>query len=433
MPVSAASLTAATILRVKGEVEIRRVNGAEEKAKVDVRLFEGDVVKTTPSARVKLLMAGGKNTVVLGGGTSLKMDSVAKQSSRGTSPGVKMKLTEGSVRSSVNQKYSGIGDDVFEVRTPNAVAGVRGTIFLVSYNKNKRQSTLATEKGAVEWRAGGANKMVRQGEFSAVVGARMSEIRKINTNTELRENLRDLKQVEQSDQSAVETNDPAVESSSANEFFNSRSADAETVIDNEGNIVVVEKESRAPGRNPASFNSGAENNTADANASGNGRQPASNSVVNRNTSSGQPVAANGPGGGSQTAFKIIPAGALPDEKGNTGIGNGGFGNENRIGSENILIENGVDGSDLSKVDGANESALEEGGEQKKWKDMSRSEKIATVGKVWKKVVENHRNNQNPALRGPANAGNGTVGNSDKATGTIIVGPPITGVPIGADN
>jgi hypothetical protein len=130
--------------------------------------FEGETIQTKDGARVKLLFNEGGNEIVLGSGTSLVIERAgAKQ------PGTELNLKQGTVRSSVNKKYSGEGGDIFEVKTPNSVAGVRGTIFNVAYDNKKNMTQVLTERGsvAVSSLTSGANAkpiMVNAGMFSEV-------------------------------------------------------------------------------------------------------------------------------------------------------------------------------------------------------------------------------------------------------------------------
>ncbi|MEO5666816.1 MAG: FecR family protein, partial [Bdellovibrionota bacterium] len=108
------------------------------------------------------------NEIVLGSNTSLVIERAGA-----TKPGTELSLRQGTVRSSVNRKYSGKDGDIFEVKTPNGVAGVRGTIFNVAYDSKKNMTQVFTERGAVavtNLAAGPTAKptMVKAGMFSEV-------------------------------------------------------------------------------------------------------------------------------------------------------------------------------------------------------------------------------------------------------------------------
>lgn len=108
--------------------------------------YEGETIQTAASARVKLEFVEGKNTVVLGPGTSLVISRAGDGASK---KGTDLELTKGAVRSTVNAKYSAKGDDVFQVKTPNAVAGVRGTVFNVEFNVKTAKTKVVTVEGLV--------------------------------------------------------------------------------------------------------------------------------------------------------------------------------------------------------------------------------------------------------------------------------------------
>jgi len=85
--------------------------------------------------------------------------------------GTTLDLARGEVRANVNRKYSGQSGETFEVKTKNAVAGVRGTVFVTRFDAKLGKSEIATIKGAVEVRnaLGGANMaavMVKPGQFT---------------------------------------------------------------------------------------------------------------------------------------------------------------------------------------------------------------------------------------------------------------------------
>jgi hypothetical protein len=153
----AAAKEAGKISMIKGDVLI--LNNKQQivadpqgkrgrRTAVDAPFFEGETVQTKANARVKLVFHEGGNEVVLGSDTSLVITRAGTQS-----PGTQLSLNKGTIRSQVLRKYSGIGDDVFEVKTPNSVAGVRGTIFQVNFDINTAKTLVYTETGVVAVRS----------------------------------------------------------------------------------------------------------------------------------------------------------------------------------------------------------------------------------------------------------------------------------------
>jgi hypothetical protein len=105
------------------------------------------------------------------------------------------------VRSSVNPdlKYSGKGSDVFEVKTPNAVAGVRGTIFTTRFSDQTMKTEVGTERGLVFVSSPGNSSrgvLVPKGQFSALAGngagVRPSSPRPLSENANLSKSISEL-------------------------------------------------------------------------------------------------------------------------------------------------------------------------------------------------------------------------------------------------
>lgn len=154
--------------------------------------YQGETVITKEDGRVKLEFVEGGNEVVLGPNTVLTIER--SSTSAAAKPGTKLNLARGEVRSNVKMKYSGEGENVYEVRTPNAVAGVRGTIFLARFNAQTFKSDVATERGAVAVKgAKGAITMVRAGMFTSVASTSLAVAPKpIASNPELNKAVQKL-------------------------------------------------------------------------------------------------------------------------------------------------------------------------------------------------------------------------------------------------
>ena len=231
------------VVRVVGEVMRISPQGQTKAAVAGDNFSEGDVIATGAEGRAKLVMIEGKNEVVLGSRTRLVIERAGSQA-RGAASGTTLSLTEGQVRSSVNKKYSGEGGDVFEVKTPNAVAGVRGTVFLVSFDRKTARSLLATEEGAVAWSSQGRKILVPKGQFSAVMGQEILPPRAIESNPDVSADVKKMK-TEEAPKKESQLNDVPGDSSSKN---------GATSFDKQGNeVVVVESDSSSSkSRAPAS-------------------------------------------------------------------------------------------------------------------------------------------------------------------------------------
>lgn len=208
----------------------------------------GDVVATGPEGRAKLVMSEGGNEVVLGRGTRLVIERAGSQA-RSSEVGTSLTLRQGQVRSVVKKKYSGSGRDVFEVRTPNAVAGVRGTTFLVSFDPKKFRSMLATEEGAVVWSSQGKQLLVAKGKFSTVSGKDISIPAAIESSPSVSSEVKEVKsEGSASGDESASTSDVAAKASEP------VAQSSTTTFDSSGNEVVVEtvEAPKSSGRAPAS-------------------------------------------------------------------------------------------------------------------------------------------------------------------------------------
>lgn len=132
---------------VKGKVKIQNATSAAD-AKVGSKIYEGDTVSIEAESRAKIVMSD-RNIINVSPNTKLKID---KYSSNPKDKNVKLNLIEGKVRNNVEQKYDG-KNSKFEVRTATAVAGVRGTQFITSFNSTTRVTEVVTLKGQVSFQS----------------------------------------------------------------------------------------------------------------------------------------------------------------------------------------------------------------------------------------------------------------------------------------
>lgn len=129
---------------VKGDIKVSSKSGKTEPAKIGTKVTEGDTVQSGHDSRAKIVMTD-KN--VLNISPDSKM-TIEKYQNNGDTKNVELKVEFGKVRASVEQKYDG-DKSKFNVRTPTAVAGVRGTDFMMGYNSQTRVSEIVTFSGMV--------------------------------------------------------------------------------------------------------------------------------------------------------------------------------------------------------------------------------------------------------------------------------------------
>lgn len=136
-----------TFMIVEGQVFIENTLG-KVKAKVSSRTLVGDTITTENEARAKIVMSD-RNVIVVAPNSRLKIE---KYSSAPKDKNVELYLSEGSVQTDVDVDQ--IYDDEnkkFEVRTPVSVAGVRGTQFVTTYDKETESAEVVTLEGRVKF------------------------------------------------------------------------------------------------------------------------------------------------------------------------------------------------------------------------------------------------------------------------------------------
>ncbi len=159
---------------VKGNVQIKSVkDGKLAKAKVGSKIFPKDTIVTGKDSRAKIVMVD-KNVLNVSPNSKLEIENYEYAPEQGKKD-VLLNVLYGKVRSKVEQKYDGKGAK-FLVKTPTAVAGVRGTDFIASFNQETKSSGIVTFEGKVEFGqqgAGGAIEnpvMVNPGQQSEAKG-----------------------------------------------------------------------------------------------------------------------------------------------------------------------------------------------------------------------------------------------------------------------
>jgi len=123
----------AVIDEIKGVVDVR-INGGEwQLAELGMVLYEKDEIRTANGAFAKLYLDNRGAT----GQIELKEDSLLRVHTIHLDPvtGDKNTYLDLAIGKVLIQAEKLQGDSKFEVRTPNASAGVRGTLFEVSVDK----------------------------------------------------------------------------------------------------------------------------------------------------------------------------------------------------------------------------------------------------------------------------------------------------------
>jgi len=140
---------------VKGEVKVKSArDGKIQAARVGARVFPKDTVITGKDARAKIVMVD-KNVINVSPESEIIFENYEYNPSE-NKKNVTLNVIYGKVRSKVEQKYDGKTSQ-FQVKTPSAVAGVRGTDFLASYSSRTRATNVVTFQGKVDFGLPGPN------------------------------------------------------------------------------------------------------------------------------------------------------------------------------------------------------------------------------------------------------------------------------------
>lgn len=137
-----------TFILVKGKVYIEDSNTVRTEARVNSKIYEGQMVVTEADSRAKIVMSD-RNIINVLPNTKLKIE---KYRGSARDKNVSLNLIEGRVRTNIEQSYDGQSNK-FEIRTSTAVAGVRGTQFMTSYDTGSKVTEILTFEGRVTLKA----------------------------------------------------------------------------------------------------------------------------------------------------------------------------------------------------------------------------------------------------------------------------------------
>lgn len=116
------------VVSLKGSVEAKLdEDGAWRALSKKSDIYEKDTIKTGENSKVDIFFVDETN-VSIGPETTIKIEKLVCSPAQNYREG-KMNVVMGKVRFNVAKLFS--GDSTFEVRTPTAVAGVKGTSFIV--------------------------------------------------------------------------------------------------------------------------------------------------------------------------------------------------------------------------------------------------------------------------------------------------------------
>src|SRR5688500_17595879 len=115
---------------VKGDVQIiTQSSKTQTKAKIGSKVYHGDTITAGKDSRAKIVMVD-KNEISVSPDSKVVIENYEYQP-QADKKNVMLSVLYGKVRAKVEQKYDD-QKNKFQVKTPSAVAGVRGTDFFTS-------------------------------------------------------------------------------------------------------------------------------------------------------------------------------------------------------------------------------------------------------------------------------------------------------------
>jgi hypothetical protein len=147
------------VLRVvKGDVQIKSVKtGQTAMARVGEQVFPGDIILTGKDSRAKIVMVDNNELNVLPE-SQFEIQHYEFDPDKDKKD-VLLNVIYGKVRSKVEQKYDGRSSK-FQVKTPSAIAGVRGTDFMTSFDKTSNTTQVVAFQGTVEFGKTGSGGLI---------------------------------------------------------------------------------------------------------------------------------------------------------------------------------------------------------------------------------------------------------------------------------
>ncbi len=118
---------------INGQVSVLRPGGQAVQAVLGLRVMQGDKVMTAKNGKATILFNDG-SVLRLGPSTTLGITKLAYQEDKGVVQAA-YDLAAGTLMSVVGSLFGNPGSD-YTVRTPTAVAGVRGCMFIMKAGEN---------------------------------------------------------------------------------------------------------------------------------------------------------------------------------------------------------------------------------------------------------------------------------------------------------
>lgn len=161
----------AQVIGYIGKVIVRDTLNREQPITPSMLLYEGDTIITHKNSKASIRFKD-NNEAIIAENSRFRLTTYKPQSPQQKGNAI-LDLLKGKVRSKVNQKYKKNDKNTgYKIKTQSAVAGVRGTDFVVSYMTGKNLVTsVETFTGKVELSdsTGEEKRMVSEGHKSSYV------------------------------------------------------------------------------------------------------------------------------------------------------------------------------------------------------------------------------------------------------------------------
>lgn len=165
--VPAAAQTVGKVTEIQGMVNVKKPSGQLIRAALKTVVAQGDEVRTEKGAKVTILFQDG-SILRLGPNTTIRINKLVQQKDKGVVQAV-YEVVGGTVMSVVGGLFGG-GGNSYQVKTPTAVSGVRGTMFIVQVVDDPVKgliTKLVPVEGTVHFAGtAGGEYMVGPGQFS---------------------------------------------------------------------------------------------------------------------------------------------------------------------------------------------------------------------------------------------------------------------------
>ncbi len=136
------------LMVVKGDIQVTSSKTkATGKVKVGDKVYPEDTIMAGVDSRAKVVMSD-KNILNISPNSKVVIERYENSKGENSTKNVSLSVLYGKLRTTVNQKYDG-EKSKFHVKTPTAVAGVRGTDFLTSHSQATNTSKFVTFEGQV--------------------------------------------------------------------------------------------------------------------------------------------------------------------------------------------------------------------------------------------------------------------------------------------